>query len=179
MTSKHLLTPLALLTILSLSAAACDSQSDAVSGPNGEFDVLTLVSSGGMPWPPHDGDECNASYANTTTVQAATATIVWDTCRYDATAGHNVIARGSRTLGADELQSVRQAVAVVHVGNNGMCGADKATVTLDILVGDKLGRYVDDFYGCDPPIDGRTFVQDTTNLEYLMWNLVPKPAITA
>ncbi len=178
MTSKSLLTPLALLTTLVLSTAACDSQSDAVSGPSGDFDVLTLGSSGGMPWPMRDGNACNASYPNTVTVDAATATITWDTCAYDAATTHTAVSRGSRVLTADELQSVRQAVASLQVGNRGICGADKATVTLDISIGDKLGRYVDDFYGCQPPVDGRTFVKDTSNVEYVLWNLVTKPAIT-
>lgn len=178
MTSKLPFGPLALLAALALSAGACDSQNDTVGGANGEFDALTLVSSGGMPWPARDGNECNSQYLNTVTVESATATITWDTCGYDAAASHTVISRGSRVLTAAELQSVRQALAAIDVGNDGYCGADKPTVTFDVSVGGKTGRYVDAFYGCEPPIDGRTFVKDTSNLEHVLWGLVSKPAIT-
>jgi hypothetical protein len=177
MTSKPI-RPVLFLAAVALSVAACDGSNDGALGRNGAFDSLTLASSGGMPWPSQAGDECNASYANTVTVVAASATIGWDTCGADTSLRHTVLTRGSRTLTADELASVRTALAAVQVGNRGACGADKAVVTLDVSVDGVTGRYVEDFYGCQPPVDGRTFVMNTSALEYALWNLVQKPAIT-
>ena len=53
-----------------------------------------------------------------------------------------------------------------------MCGADKATVTIDVQVNGSVGRYVDDFYGCNPAPDGRTFVENIDVMESAMGKLV-------
>jgi hypothetical protein len=163
-----------LLTLAALSVAACDSSDETALGRGGAFDALTLGVSGGMPMPPHDGDECDVSYPETITVDAASATITWDLCRYDSSLPHTFVSRGSRVLDAAELETVRQALALVQVGNRGMCGADKATITLDVSAGGVQGRYVEDFYGCNPPIDGRTFVVNVDDLEYALWDLATK-----
>jgi hypothetical protein len=84
-----------------------------------------------------------------------------------------VILQGSRDLTPNELATVKDALLQVHVGGSSLCGADKAVVTLDIQAHGSVGRYVDDFYGCLPPPDGRTFVAGIDTLEIAVAKLVP------
>jgi len=169
---------MALLAVALVSLDACDQAvSNDLVGQDGTFQSLSLAATGGMPWPSRDGNECNASYQNVVSVDAASSSITWDTCQYDSAQSHTIVARGSRTTTLAELETIRQALRAVQVGNHGYCGADKASVTLDIWVGGFLGRYVDDFYGCHPPVDGRTFVMNIDQLEYTLWALVPSPAV--
>jgi hypothetical protein len=159
----------ALIVAAAMCFAGCGS--DQPVGLDGHFDSLKLASSGGIPWPRNTGDECNSSHANSVSVAAATSSIAWDACEYDSTVGHMTLAQGGRTLESAELESVRQALRELRVGNDGSCGADKAMVTLDVESGAASGRYVDDFYGCEPPIEGRTFVKNIDSLGYVLWNL--------
>jgi hypothetical protein len=169
---------LVFLAVALVSLGGCDqAASDDLVGQDGKFETLSLSATGGMPWPSRDGNECDASYQNVVSVDAASSSITWDTCQYDSAQGHTIIARGTRTTTPAELETIRQALRAVQVGNRGYCGADKASVTLDVWAGGFLGRYVDDFYGCHPPVDGRTFVMNIGQLEYALWALVPSPAV--
>jgi hypothetical protein len=154
--------------------SACgEADSSQIVPSDGSFDVVTLVSSGGMPGPRHDGDECDSMYNETITVARATATVTWDTCWYGSAAGHSIIDQGTRSLTTDELASVSDALLEMTIGNDGLCGFDKPTVTLDVVRNGTVGRYVDDFYGCQPPPDGRIFVEKMDWVESAMWKLIP------
>jgi hypothetical protein len=141
-------------------------------GGDGNFDSLTLSSSGGMPGPWNDGDQCNSGYNNVETVTSAPATITWDLCAW-AWGGvpYNVISTGSRELTPTELATVRDALLQVKVSSRTLCGYDKWVVTLDVQAGGSVGRYVDDFYACRPAPDGRTFVIGTDGLEVALARL--------
>lgn len=173
MLTNSLRSRLFLAAVAAFALTACDGDDGAVR----DFDSLTLVAWGGMPFAPRAGNACDSSYRSTTTVDATTSTITWDTCGNDVALAHTVIRQGSRSLDPTELAAVRNAWASIPVGNRGMCGADKATITIDVVKGDTVGRYVEDFYGCQPPTDGRTFVGDTTQLLTLLWTLTEKPAL--
>ena len=159
-------------------SAACggqqtkEKQSHQVVGSDGAFETVLLTSSGGMPPPQNAGDQCGSQYVNTVQVDATATMVTWDACHYDSSSGHTVINQGTRTLTPDELATVRAALLQVRIGNSGMCGADKATVTIDVQVNGSVGRYVDDFYGCNPAPDGRTFVENIDVMESAMGKLV-------
>lgn len=153
--------------------ASCGDSGNHMVGGDGNFDSLTLSSSGGMPGPRHDGDECNTGYNNIETVTSAPAMLAWDRCAWaSGDVLRNVISTGSRELTPTELATVRDALSQVRVGSRGMCGADKWVVTLDVQAGGSVGRYVDDFYGCRPAPDGRTFVIGIDPLEGAVGKLV-------
>jgi hypothetical protein len=154
--------------------ASCDSGDGAMVGGDGNFDTLTLSSSGGMPGPRNDGDECNTTYTNRETVTSSPATIVWDLCAWPTPdVQHTVIAQGSRELTAAELATVNEALLHVHVGKSDLCGYDKPVVILDVQAHGGVGHYVDDFYGCKPAPDGRTFVTGMDWIESAVGKLVP------
>jgi hypothetical protein len=157
---------------LSLCAACGQDGSHQIVPSDGSFDLAILASSGGLPRPKYTGDECDSSYLNAITVDHTAATVTWDTCAYDVNVGHSVIGQGTRSLTTDELTSVKDALLEVTVGNDGLCGMDKAIVTLDVQVHGETGRYVDDFYGCKPAPDGRTFVMKIDWVESAMGKLV-------
>lgn len=152
---------------------ACTGDNQMI-GADGHFDTLTLSSSGGMPPPMYDGDECGAGYVNVMSVTASPAQFAWDLCRFSNDgAQHTVIARGTRSLDPSELATVRDALVQVHIGNSGDCGFDKPLVTLDVQAGGAVGHYVDDFYGCNPPPDGRTFVTGIDWIQNALGKLAP------
>ncbi len=163
-----------------LLSTACDgannSQNLQLVGGDGNFDAVILSSSGGMPWASRAGDECGSAYNNVMTVDGSSGSFTWDVCMFDSTAGHTTIGQGSRPLSEAELATVKDALAQVKIGNDGLCGADKATVTLDLQAGSALGRYVDSFYGCKPPPDGRTFVLNIDWVESALGKLLPQPS---
>jgi hypothetical protein len=165
------------LCLLSAAAvfASCNDGDGQMVGGDGNFDTLTLSWSGGMPQIMRDGDECSGrDYANVETVTSSPATVAWDHCSWPGEGPqHMVILRGSRALTPGELASVKDALSQVHVGGNNVCGADGPVVTLDIQAHGSLGRYVDDFYGCLPPPDGRTFVAGINALESAVAKLLP------
>jgi putative hemolysin len=149
--------------------AASDSGTDSGAA----FDKLTLSSSGGMPGPRRDGDECDNMYTNVRTVTASPAEISWDLCEWPTgDVQHMVISKGSRSLAPAELATVKESLQQVHIGNSGYCGADKPIVTLDVEAKDSVGHYVDDFYGCNPPPQGRTFVTGIDWVESAVGKLV-------
>jgi hypothetical protein len=164
---------LVLLATAAFAFTGCDGRDDGLAH---DFDSLTLVASGGLPLR-HDGDECNSWYPNTTTVDATSATLGWDICRYDQAIGHQAVQSGSRQLDAGELGAVRRAWAAVRLGNLGECGADKPTVTIDVVAGGSGDRYVEDFYGCQPRTDGRIFVNNIAELEWILAKLVNPPGV--
>jgi len=156
-----------------LFGSACgEVDGNQIVPSDGSFDIATLMSSGGMPGPRNDNDECDSLYKETIAVTRATATVTWDTCALDVGVGHMVLDRGSRSLTVDELAGVSDALLEVVIGNDGLCGFDKPTVTLDVVRNGTVGRYVDDFYGCQPPPDGRIFVEKMDWVESAMWKLI-------
>lgn len=162
------------LTVWLALWASCDSGDGQMVGGDGKFDTLTLSSSGGMPGPRRDGDECDNLYVNSMTVTSSPATFAWDRCAWPTTdVQHMSISRGSRELTPPDLATVNDALLHVHVGKSGLCGADKAVVTLDIQAHGAVGHYVDDFYGCDPAPEGRTFVIGIDWLESAVGKLLP------
>jgi len=154
-------------------AASCDGDNGMVGG-DGHFDTLILSSSGGMPPPKRDGDECGSGYTNLRTVTSSPAQITWDLCTWptDGTQ-HMVLSQGSRSLSPAELATVQDSLLHVQVGKSGDCGFDKPVVTLDIEAKGTVGHYVDDFYGCNPPPAGRTFVTGIDWVESAVGKLVP------
>lgn len=56
---------------------------------------------------------------------------------------------GSRILSASEQASAKAALGAVHVSAARLCGADKNTMTLEIVGARASLVYGDDFYGCD------------------------------
>jgi hypothetical protein len=107
-------------------------------------------------------------------VTASPAEVSWDLCRWPTgDVQHLAISKGSRSPTPAELATLKEALQHVHVGKSGNCGADKPVVTLDIEVNGNVGHYVDDFYGCDPPPAGRTFVMGIDWVENAVWKLVP------
>jgi hypothetical protein len=119
-------------------------------------------------------DECNNMYATRETVTSSPATIAWDLCAWPTPdVQHSVFALGSRELTAAELATVNEALLHVHLGKSDLCGADKAVVTLDIQAHGSVGRYVDDFYGCQPAPAGRTFVMGMDWIESAVRKLLP------
>jgi len=156
-----------------LALGGCDGGDSQLVGGDGNFDTLTLSSSGGMPGPRREGDECDSMYPNLRTVTSSPATIAWDLCAWPtANVQHMAVAQGSRALTSAELATVKDALLQVHVGKSGLCGADKAVVTLDIQAHGGVGHYVDDFYGCQPAPAGRTFVTGIDWLESAVGKLV-------
>jgi hypothetical protein len=166
------LSSLSAALLVSLLSACGQDDNHQLIASDGSFDSAVLSSTGGMPRPKYTGDECDTSYVNVITVDHAAATVTWDTCAYDVNVGHAVIGQGTRSLTADELASVADALLQVVIGNSGACGMDKAIVTLDVQAHGKTGRYVDDFYGCKPAPDGRTFVTKIDWVESAMGKLV-------
>jgi hypothetical protein len=164
---------LSLAAVLALAASCGDSGTQLVGG-DGNFDTLSLSSSGGMPAPKRDGDECDSQYTNVTTVTSSPSLIAWDLCTWPAGADqHRVIAQAGRELTSAELATVKEAILKVHVGKSGDCGFDKPVVTLDVQAQGAVGHYVDDFYGCQPPPAGRTFVTGIDWVESAVGKLVP------
>jgi hypothetical protein len=164
---------LSFLTGLALVASCSDGDSEMVGG-DGNFDTLTLSSIGGMPGPRHDGDECDNMHGNVMTVAASQAGISWDLCTWPTVdSPHMTITKGSRSLTPAELGTVKESLQHVRVGNGGHCGFDKPIVTLDIEGNGSIGHYVDDFYGCNPPPSGRTFVTGIDWVESAVGKLVP------
>jgi hypothetical protein len=153
--------------------ASCGDGDGGMVGGDGSFDKLTLASSGGMPGPRHDGDECDNMYTNVRTVTASPAGISWDLCKWPtADVPHMTISKSSRSLTPAELAIVKEAIQHVRLGNSGLCGADKSAVTLDIEANGSVGHYADDFYGCNPPPSGRTFVTGIDWVESAVGKLV-------
>jgi hypothetical protein len=163
---------LCLVTSLLLCQACGDDQDDGVVGADGSFETLTLVSSGGMPWMWHDEDQCDEQYPSTVTVDANPAQVQWGACQYDSQALHTVVGQGTRPLSTDELETVREELRRLQISKSNICGFDKAVVTLDVQAHGTLGRYVDDFYACNQPPDGRTFVSNIDYVEWAVWKLV-------
>ncbi len=158
--------------------AACGGLADGVPPgqivrSDGTFQSAKLSSSGGMPSSTYTGDECDPMSVEIFEVDATASTATWDRCIYNYAARRNLLSQGTRALAADELATIRNALLQVQIGNGsrGMCGLDKPTVILDVQVNGIVGRYVDDFYGCMPAPDGRTFVKNIDAVAIAMWNL--------
>jgi hypothetical protein len=129
------------------------------------FSTLTLVSSGGMPHhPPSSAAECGDGYQDTFVFDAVAGEVAWDYCELYASYTNSVVERGSRQLTAPESIAMTNMLAKLTVGDAHACGADKPVVTLDIETAGYTARYVDDFYACQPPPDGRTFIR---NIDWL------------
>jgi hypothetical protein len=112
-------------------------------------------------------------YQNRETVTSSPATIAWDWCAWATLdVPHTVISQGSRDLTPAELATVTDALLHIHVGTSNLCGADKSVVTLDVQAHGSVGHYVDDFYGCEPAPEGRTFVTGMDWMESAVGKLV-------
>lgn len=163
-----------LLATVLVATAACQ-QDNQVAGPDGRFDSVKITSGGGFVPAKQAADECDPGDAAVITADAVASSVTWNLCRHSTSLGHMVVVSGTRSATSAELGSIRAALLQVQIGNRGMCGADKGLVTLDVTREGSTGRYVDDFYGCQPAPEGRTFVTNIDAAANALFALVPTP----
>jgi len=68
----------------------------------------------------------------------------------------------TQTLTGYEVTAARMLLAFLSTSNRTQCGADADTETLDLTFPDRVQKYQDDFYACNPPLDGRTYIANIT-----------------
>jgi len=111
---------------------------------------------------PRETDECSAAYRNNIVVDALAQSIEWDHCLEGS------LKQGRRFFQGEEISLVQKALSKIEIGSREDCGADKPTITLDIEYSDRVSRYADDFYSCEPAPEGRTFVRNIDELTFLL-----------
>ncbi len=147
---------LALASLASAGLGACSSQG---SGTNPGESVLVAGAQhvvwnnlgGGFAIPIPAGASCSvkASYD----FDLGAGTLGWNVCRITGNDYSNPDAynteTGSRVLAPDERAQATAATREVTVSDRMTCGADKPTVTLEIVGTSGSALYGDDFYACE------------------------------
>jgi len=120
---------------------------DSVLVPDAQ-EVIWTDNGGGFIVLPPPGASCSVRARYDWTLQG---TLEWSMCTgSDPTdAGSYRMVTGRRELTADERTQAIAAARAVTISDRVMCGADKPTLTLEIVTPSGSIVYGDDFYACD------------------------------
>ena len=136
-------------------------------------------------WIPRTDDPYDACRSNTTktySLDLQTRVLNWEHCAIDSNTAAAYRKTETRILTDYDVTAARMLLAFLSTNHRTVCGADKDTHTLDLTFGDRVEKYQDDFYACNPPLDGRTFLQYQTMDSIVGWlsqlgeNLNPLPS---
>lgn len=163
----------ALVALLGLAAAcgASDSPRLDLHGLTG----LTVTTSGGMPGPTRDA--CSSDNKNVFTLDLQTHVFTWEHCAIDASTSAAVRTTESHAVTDLEVTAALLMLARVSTEHGTGCGLDKSVDTLDLRFGDRVELYQDDFYACQAPQAGRTFVQGIDGIVTWLWGVANYPQL--
>jgi hypothetical protein len=137
---------------------------DGASKPDGlnltGLTAMTLT----MTWIPRTYDPpgaCHTDTKNVYSLDIQTRVLNWEHCAVDPNTLAAYRKTETQTLTDYEVTAARMLLAFLSKSNRTQCGADADTETLDLTFGDRVEKYQDDFYACNPPLDGRTYVANT------------------
>ena len=145
---------------------------DGASKPDGlnlaGLTAMTLTST----WIPRTSDPpgaCHTDTKNVYSLDLQTRVLNWEHCAVDPKTAAAFRKTEAQTLTDYEVTASRMLLAFPSTSNRTECGADADTETLDLTFGDRVEKYQDDFYACNPPLDGRTYL---TNMDWIVGWLI-------
>jgi len=93
------------------------------------------------------GSQCQGESSYTLALQSGE--LSWSTCVFDASAPWQ-LEQGMRTLTAQERSDALEGLHAVTVWDrNNQCGADKPTLTIEVITPVGTHSYTDSFYSCN------------------------------
>lgn len=116
--------------------------------PADRTQLVAQTNGGGFTPPPAAGSTCALGAAKYT-LDIATKSLSWETCKFVdwQTPMHSV--SGSKTLTAAQLKKVDAAMNQVKVTDQDICGADKPMLNISVTSAAKgTVQYTDSFYAC-------------------------------
>ncbi len=145
---------------------------DGATKPSGlNLDGLTAMTLT-VTWIPRTSDPpgaCHTDTKNVYSLDIQTRVLNWEHCAVDPNTAAAYRKTETQTLTGYEVTAARMLLAFLSTSNRTQCGADADTETLDLTFGDRVEKYQDDFYACNPPLDGRTYL---TNADWIVSWLV-------
>jgi hypothetical protein len=140
---------------------------DGASKPDGlNLTGLTAMTVG-VSWVPRTSDPpgaCHTDTKNLYSLDLQTGVLKWEHCAIDPKTAAAYRKTEAQTLTDYEVTAARMMLAFLSTNHRTGCGADKDTETLDLTFGDRVEKYQDDFYECDPPLDGRTYLANMDSI---------------
>jgi hypothetical protein len=138
---------------------------DGASKPDGlnltGLTAMTLT----VTWIPRTSDPpgaCHTDTKNVYSLDIQTRVLNWEHCAVDPNTAAAYRKTETQTLTGYEVTAARMLLAFLSTSNRTQCGADADTETLDLTFPDRVQKYQDDFYACNPPLDGRTYIANIT-----------------
>jgi len=122
----------------------------------------------GVSWVPRTSDPYDACRTDTTkaySLDLQTRVLNWEYCAIDPKTAAAYRKTETQALTDYEVTAARMLLAFLSTNHRTQCGADKDTETLDLTFGDRVEKYQDDFYACNPPLDGRTYL---ANMDWIV-----------
>jgi len=137
---------------------------DGASKPDGlnltGLTAMTLTRT----WIPQTSDPpgaCHTDTKNVYSLDIQNRLLNWEHCAVDPFTAAAYRETETKILTDYEVTAVRMLLAFLSISSRTQCGADGDTDTLDLTFADRVEKYQDDFYACNPPLDGRTYVTNT------------------
>jgi hypothetical protein len=149
-------------------AQDADGPSPVPTNPDGlNLAGLTAVTAT-VSWVPQASDPpgaCHTDTKNVYSLDLQTRVLNWEHCAVDPKTAAAYRKTEPQALTDYEVTAARMLLAFLSTNYRTQCGADKETETLDLTFGDRVDKYQDDFYACNPPLDGRTYL---ANMDWIV-----------
>ena len=120
---------------------------DTAIWPSDAAQMTVSNAGGGFIGPAPQGSECQSGQA-TYALTVATRAFTWQVCQ-TAVAAPYTWASGQKVLEQTELDDLVTALKAVTLSMRDTCGADKSTLTLEVMTPSATHDYLDDFYACN------------------------------